>query len=193
MGCKIEIELSKKKLILLLIAGVVFVIVGYLGAVKPGDFVSPLFRSPEIIRISGIAGACFFGIGIVFIAHKLFDNKPGLIIDQYGITNNTNATSLGLIEWNDITGIEVQQVMSTKFLILHTNNPEKYIKRAKNFISRRAMETNAKTYGSPLSITSNSLKISFEELEALIKKEFGRNNNQIGREWNRDNTASPIP
>lgn len=67
MGYKIEIELSKKKLILLLIAGVVFVIVGYLGTVKPEDFVSPIFRSPEIIRISGIAGVCFFGVGIIFI------------------------------------------------------------------------------------------------------------------------------
>lgn len=175
MGYKIEIELSKKKLILLLIAGVVFVIVGYLGAVKPEDFVSPIFRSPEIIRISGIAGVCFFGVGIIFIVWKLFDNKPGLIIDDVGITDNSNAMSMGLIEWKDINRIEKKQVMSTKFLILHTNNPEKYIRRAKNFISRRAVEMNVKTYGSPLSITSNSLKINFEDLETLITRELKNN------------------
>ncbi len=155
-----------------LIAGIVFVIVGYLGAAKPEDFVSLIFRSPEVIRISGIAGVCFFGVGIVFITWKLFDKRPGLIIDQNGITDNSNATSMGLIEWDDITSVEKKQVMSTKFLILHTNNPEKYIQRVKNFISKRALEMNIKTYGSPISITSNSLKINFEELETLITREF---------------------
>lgn len=83
--------------------------------------------------------------------------------------------SMGLIEWKDINRIEKKQVMSTKFLILHTNNPEKYIRRAKNFISRRAVEMNVKTYGSPLSITSNSLKINFEDLETLITRELKNN------------------
>lgn len=160
MNYIIEIPLSKKKSVIALIAAVFFVIVGYLGAVKPEDFVSPLFKSPEIIGISGMAGVCFFGLSVIVITWKLFDNKPGLIIDKNGITDNTNATSIGLIEWDDITGIEVQQVVSTKFLILHTNNPDKYIKRAKNYFLRRAMEMNIKTYGSPISVTSNSLKIT---------------------------------
>ena len=174
MNDRVEIELSKRKIILLFIAGVVFVIIGCWGAVKPEDFISPIFRNPGVIRISGIAGVSFFGVGIVFIARKLFDNKPGLIIDRYGITNNTNVTSMGLIEWNDITRIEKKQVMSTKFLILYTDNPEKYIQRAKNFISRRAVEMNTKTYGSPISLTSNSIKINFDDLETLITREFKR-------------------
>jgi len=172
MSSNIVIKLSKKKIILLFIAGVLFVIFGILGALRPEDFVSTIFRNPEIIRISGILGVCFFGIGIIFIARKLFDNKPGLIIDSYGITNNTNATSMGLIDWEDITGIETKQVMSTKFLILHTNNPEKYINRAKNIISKQAMNMSYKTYGSPISITSNSLKINFNDLEKMITSEF---------------------
>ena len=172
MSSNIEIKLSKKKIFLLFIASVFFVIFGFLGAIKPEDFVSTIFRNPEIIRISGILGVCFFGIGIIFIARKLFDNKPGLIIDHYGITNNTNAMNMGLIEWEDITGIEKKQVMSTKFLILLTNNPEKYINRAKNIISKQAMNMNNKTYGSPISITSNSLKINFDDLEKIITSEF---------------------
>ncbi len=174
MGHKIAIELSKKKLVVFLIAGVVFVIIGYLGAVKPECFVSPVFRSQEIIRVSGIAGVCFFGIGIIFITKKLFDNKPGLIIDKFGITDNTNATSIGLIEWDDITMVERKQIMSTKFLLLHVKNPEKYIERGKNGISKRAIQMNFRTYGTPISITSNSLKINFEELEVLITREFKR-------------------
>lgn len=175
MSDKIEIPLNKRKAALALIGSGFFVIFGCLGALKPEDFVSPIFRNPEIIRIIGIVGVIFFGLCLVFITRKLFDSKPGLTIDEYGIINNTNVTSMGLIEWNDITGVEKKQVMSTKFLILHTNNPEKYIQRAKNFISKRAVEMNCKTYGSPISITSNSLKINFEDLETLIIREFKRN------------------
>lgn len=102
----IEIKLSKGKIILLFLAAITFVILGCFLAIKPENFVSTLLMNPEAIRISGILGVLFFGVGIIFIARKLFDNKPGLIIDQYGITDNTNATSIGLIEWKDIIGIE---------------------------------------------------------------------------------------
>ncbi|MES2726762.1 MAG: STM3941 family protein [Bacteroidota bacterium] len=175
MSDRIVIELSKKKIVLLLIAGVAFVIFGCLGAISPDTFVSPLFRSPEFIRISGVAAVTFFGIGTLFIARKLFDSKPGLIIDQNGITDNSNAIGIGLIEWQDITRIQRIEIVSTKILILHINKPEKYIERAKSYIVKKAMLTNQKMYGSPISITSNSLKISFEDLETLLKQELKKN------------------
>ncbi|GAB3162586.1 hypothetical protein GCM10027291_00550 [Telluribacter humicola] len=112
MNDRIIILLSRKKLVLLLIAGVVFVIIGYLGAVKPEDFVSPFFRSSKLIRISGFAGVVFCGVGVIFILWKLLDNKPGLIIDEFGITDNSNATSVGLIEWKDITKVEKKVVVN---------------------------------------------------------------------------------
>ncbi|WP_257667171.1 STM3941 family protein [Parapedobacter tibetensis] len=179
MSGKIEIPLSKRKVIIALTGSSLFVILGCLATIKPEDFLSILFRNPEVIRIGGIAGVVFFGLCMVFITRKLFDNEPGLTIDEYGITNNTNAISMGLIEWNDITWVEKKQVMSTKLLILHTNNPEKYMQRVKNFISKRAAEMNSKTYGSPISITSNSLNINFEDLEALITREFKRNTRRV--------------
>ena len=172
MDGKIIIQLSKKKTLVAIIGSAFFVLSGYLMVINPEKFVSSIFRNQETIRISGIAGVVFFGICFVIIVLKLFDKKPGLIIDQFGITNNSNATSMGLIEWDDITGIEKKQIMSTKFLILHTNKPEKYINRAKHSISKYAMKLNFKTYGSPISIASNSLKINFDELETLITSEY---------------------
>lgn len=178
MSNRIEVKLSRKKVIFLFIAGVVFVIFGFLGAIKPESFVSPIFKNPVIIRGTGIAGVFFFGIGIIFITRKLFDKKPGLIIDQRGITNNTNVTSSGLIEWEDITGIDIKQVLATKFLILHTNRPEKYIDRTKNVIAKKAMYMNNKAYDSPITIISNSLKIDFNELEKLIRSELEKRKGQ---------------
>jgi len=172
MTDKIEIPLSKTKILLLLIGVTVFVVLGTLFIMNPEQFKSPIFRNPETIRIAGIAAVAFFGLCLVFIARKLFDNKVGLTIDQNGITDNSNATSVGLIEWADIIDIRTVQVASTKILMLATDKPDKYIERAKNGISKRAMKANHKMYGSPLSIISNSLKINYDDLERMIREEF---------------------
>ncbi|AUP78607.1 STM3941 family protein [Flavivirga eckloniae] len=172
MDDKIEIELSKTKIVLLLIGAMIFVAIGLLFIVSPEKFALSQFRNPHVLRIIGIASAGFFGLCLVFGARKLFDSKIGLTIDQNGINDNTNATSIGLIEWRDITGVKTVQVASTKTLMVLTNNPEKYIDRAKNAISKRAMKANSKMYGSPLSIISSSLKIKHNDLEKLIITEL---------------------
>ncbi|MEB8327731.1 hypothetical protein OO009_00060 [Flavobacteriaceae bacterium KMM 6897] len=172
MKDKIEIQLSKTKILLLLIGAIAFVVFGILFILNPEKFQSPIFRNPETIRIAGIASVTIFGLCLIFIARKLFDNKVGLTIDQNGITDYSNATSVGLIEWADITNIRTVHVASTKILMLETDKPEKYIERAKNGISKRALNANHKTYGSPLSIISHSLKIKYDDLEKLIREEF---------------------
>ncbi len=69
--------------------------------------------------------------------------------------------------------------MSTKFLLIEVKNPEKYIKNAKGGMKARFMKTNMKMYGTPLSITSSTLKYGFNELEKLIQTEFEKYNNSI--------------
>lgn len=172
MDKRIDIPLNKNKIILLFIGCAVFIAFGILFINKPLFFTTSIVRNPTIILVSGIAAIFFFGICSVFIIRKIFDNKPGLTIDQFGITDNTNATSVGLIDWEDITSIKKKQIMSNKFLIIYTNKPQKYIQRNKNIISKLAAKSNFKNYGSPITIISNSLKIDFYELEELLISEF---------------------
>ena len=183
MNNRIEIYLSKKKIILILIASIGFVVLGIWFVYDPQKFVSDyniryrMFNNPELIRIIGIIATVFFGIGVVYGIKKLFDKKVALIIDSNGITDNSNASSIGLIEWNDISGIRTIQVMSTKFLLIEIANPEKYIEKAKNRIQARLMKANMNMYETPLSITSNTLNYNFGELEKLIKTEYKKNKN----------------
>lgn len=88
----IEIRLSKKKLILLLLTGVGFVICSILFIINPSHFVSFIIRSEKIIFLIGITGIIVFGIASIFLFIKLFDSKPGLIINKEGIIDNTNFT-----------------------------------------------------------------------------------------------------
>ncbi len=174
MNKTIEIPLSKKKITLLLLASIAFVAGGIWITINPEIFIPNIFRitNPQIIRFGGIAGILFFGAGSIYGIKKLFDKKVGLIIDSNGITDNSNASSIGLIEWNDIFEIRIKQVMSTKFLLIDIVNPEKYIGKAKNGFQAKLMKANMRMYETPLSITSNTLKYDFGELEKLIQTEF---------------------
>lgn len=172
MAPKIIIPLSKAKTFLSLLGALLFVVLGFFFMIAPETFATTARPSTLLIQIIGFASILFFGLCLVFIAKSLFDTKPGLILDEYGITDNSSASSIGLIEWKDIEGIETIQIASTKLLIIYTNQPEKYIQRAKSGLIRTVMQTNYKSYGSPISISSTALNIKFRDLEALINKEF---------------------
>jgi hypothetical protein len=165
---KIEIPLSKAKISLLLIGAIVFVILGTLFLIAPDTFISPIFRNPLAIRIAGIVAVLFFGAAGVYGFRKLFDKTIGLTIDESGITDNTNATSVGLIDWSDIIEIKTKQIMSTRFLLIFVNNYDKYLDRVNGF-KQKLMKGNMKMYGTPLSITSNTLRYNFDDLERLLK------------------------
>ena len=177
MENKIEIPISKKKIILFLFAAVAFVVCGIWIASNPESFIPNIFKinKPEIIRIGSIVGILFFAASGIYGIKKLFDKKVGLIIDSNGITDYSNASSIGLIKWNDIVEIRTMQVMSTKFILIDTANPQEYIGKAKNVLQSKLMKANMNIYETPLSITSNTLKYNFIELEKLIQTEFKRN------------------
>jgi len=58
--------------------------------------------------------------------------------------------------------------MSTKFLLIFIKDPNKILEKV-NGIKRLLMSGNMKIYGTPLSITSTTLKYNFNHLEKLLK------------------------
>lgn len=175
---KIEIQLSKTKISQLLIGVIVFVFLGTLFIMTPENFISPICRNPLTIRISGIISVLFFGVAGIYGLRKLFDKTAGLTIDENGIIDNTNASSVGLIDWNDIVEIKTEQVMSTRFLLIFINNPDKYLKRV-NLFKQKLMMGNMKIYGTPLSITSNTLKYKFDDLKILLESRLNKHHEKM--------------
>ena len=169
---KTEIPVGKKKIVVILIGGLTLVAGGLWLALNPENFIPNIFRirNPDVIRFWGIVGTLFFGLALAFEIKKLFDKRPGLIIDENGITDNSNASSIGLIKWTDITEVKTEQVMSTKFFLVYVKNPDEYIEKPKSRIKRKLLQANMNKYGTPLSITSNTLSWDFDRLEKLIMK-----------------------
>lgn len=165
-----EIPLSKTKITLSIAGCIVFILLGYMLITDDYELYNTTFT-----KAVGIVSIVFFGVILLFAFYKLFDKKPGLVIDDSGILDNSSGISAGLIEWQDITRIEVKTVISTKFLIIHVSNSEKYIKRVpaqKAWLMRRNMGL----YGSPLSISSTALKYNFEDLYRIVKVNLEKHN-----------------
>lgn len=163
----IEIPLSKKKILLLTIGSFAFVLLGVLFIINPEKFITFLIRNEEFVRVAGIVNVVFFSATGIYGIFKLQDKKVGLTISNEGIIDNTNATSIGLIKWENIERIKIEQVMSTKFLLIFTNNQDEILTKV-NGMKRKLMSANTKMYGTPISITANTLKNDFKELEKLI-------------------------
>ena len=114
MNSEIKIQLNKIKITLLTIGSVLFVIAGYF----------------MLWSFIGIVAILFFGATGIYGIIKLFDSKTGLKIDSNGITDNSNATSIGLIKWNDIYQIRSEQIASEKFIMIDLIEPEKVYKKS---------------------------------------------------------------
>ncbi len=164
---KIEIPYSKTKLIIGTVFSLLFVTGGFfmLFSINGENILYQLF-----IKIFGILGVLFFGTTFGYGIIKLFDNKPGLSIDEIGITDNSNMSSVGLIEWSDIKEIKIQEYQSTSFLLVFLRDNQKYLEQTNGF-KRRLLKSNFKKYKTPISIISNTLDCNFDELaKELIDK-----------------------
>lgn len=173
---RIEIKLSKKKMIMLNLAALGFVCLGLVFILTPEKFSSTHLRNPALIKVIGIGGVLFFGAAGIYGVRKLFNQAPGLVIDETGITDHTHAYSVGLIEWKDITNIERISISGSVFFVIQVNNHDKYLQQCKG-LRRKVLEFNRDKYGSPLTISATALQLSANELERLLVQRLEENKN----------------
>ncbi|MBS1601619.1 MAG: hypothetical protein JST42_03040 [Bacteroidetes bacterium] len=176
-GDKIEIPLSKGKLTKLLFFSVLFLFAGFWIAITDPQVSNAAFNNP-IIKGVGAYGSIIMGLfGTYFFTKKLFDNRPGLILDEQGIYDNTSAFKFGLIPWSDICEISAASIQASiaskqHFITLKLVDPQKYIAREKNFFKKKLLQANAKSYGSPIHISTNGIKADHSELLIIVKDYF---------------------
>jgi len=171
---QIEIPLSKTKMTLTFLGSLAFVGLGLWFLINPPKSNHWLFGNPTLIFVAGLASVIFFGLVAVTIFRKFLDKKPGLTISGQGIIDNSSGVSAGLIPWADIQEIKISQVMNQKFLMFIVRNPQDYLDKVTNPLKRNAMKMNYKTYGSPISISSNALQTNFDDLHKLLIEKMNK-------------------
>ncbi|MEJ5106674.1 STM3941 family protein [Chryseobacterium sp. MYb328] len=166
------IKSSNKKVLLSIIGCLVFVILGILFIVVPHIFITRLINNTLLIQFIGLVAVFFFGfILIIMVKKRLFDKNMGIIVNEEGIIDNSSFVGVGLIKWDDIISIEKSNVASVNFLFIKVKNPEGYI-NISNGIKSKLLKANYRSYGTPISISSNFVYCNFTQLEDMILSSF---------------------
>jgi hypothetical protein len=167
---KMVIPLSKTKLTLLLFGSLAFVA----GSIWIWSIADTQNRyDPLFMKGVALVGICFSGLCGLYWCIKIFDRKPGLVIDAEGIVDNSSLTAAGRIPWEDIVGFKIYWVAGQKLLAIEVRDPQKYVKRGGTF-KRMWNTANTKRAGSPIIITSNALQIEFDRLVSILTQSLSR-------------------
>jgi hypothetical protein len=166
------IPFSRGKLVLLVLIAVGFVLLG-LWLFQMSD--AELLPNHDPIFVRAIALSCivFFGACGLVGARKLFDRRPGLQFTSAGVIDNSSGVSAGLIPWSEITGLGVFQFRRSRSIVIKVTDPQKYA-AAGGLLRRPLNQANIKLCGSPVVVTSSTLKIGFDELYALFEAYLAR-------------------
>lgn len=173
----IEIANSKTKLLKLLLFCILFLIAGFWMGITHPQTSNPVFNNSILKMLSAGLSIILGVVGLFAMMKKLLDKKPGLIINESGIYDNTSVFKFGLIPWSDISQIfdhevKVSASSTQRFITIGLTDPDKYISRETGSIKRKMMEANAKNFNSPVHISTNTLKIDHKELVEIINTCF---------------------
>ena len=172
MTKEIKIPYSKWKSILVIVGSLGFVVLGILTLLDENGFTSVMYRSETFNKTVAVLGILFFGTIALALPWKLRSNRFGFEINEHGIVDHSNLSSVGLVEWEDIKGIRTGSFKKTSWLLVDTYNPQKYLDKAESGFKKWQLNSNVKAYGTPVYITSTVLSVKFTELEKLVMDAF---------------------
>jgi hypothetical protein len=165
------IELSKVKIAMMIAGSLLFVAAGVWFFIAPdeGSFITSLrrFADPWVFHGLGVAAALFGAARVVYGLVKSRDRKPGLTLSPAGLVDNSSAVAAGFIPWSEVTGLDTFQLHRQQMLVIKVADPGKYIERG-SAVKRALNRANAGMVGSPIVITSNALRIPFDELRREV-------------------------
>jgi hypothetical protein len=127
------------------------------------------FNEPLIAHGFGLAAIVFFALCGLYGLKKMFDKKPGLILNESGIVDNASGVAAGFVPWSEVLGIAVYEIHKQKMLIVGVKDPQKYIARG-GVLKRMLNRANHNMSGSPITISAAALGIEFPELLALFER-----------------------
>lgn len=167
-----RIPIHPGKAVLLLLGALAFVACGIAFVLYPERFDGFRVPPPAFVRIVGIISIVFFGTCLVHIFKKLLQASDGLRIDDKGITDNSTASAVGFIPWDDIEKIEPIVFNRQKFILIFVKHPDRYVQRQRSAILRKGMQVQNRQFGTPIVLATNILRIRHADLCALLEEAF---------------------
>ena len=157
----VEVAINKSKSVKRFVLFVILLLLFTVMAVQPQLFVKG--NSFGFVRVTGYIGTFVCIILTAFIAQKVFNKKPGLIIDNEGITDNSLGVMFAKVRWSDVTEIKRLENAGDHYIAITIKDPEKYIATESHSLKRKMLELNYSTIKTPVNIAASRLKMDFSE------------------------------
>jgi len=170
-----QINLSKRKLLLLTGGSIVFVLIGAWMLMLDVATIESYrrFNNPTITHSIGFLSVVLFSLMAFLYYKKVSDNQPGLVFSPSGIAHNSSIFSSTFIPWTDIAGSDITKKYNQKLLMISLKQPEKYIE-CSNVWMKTLNTLNQTFYGSPITILTNTLETDIHELSDTFNDYFAQ-------------------
>ena len=122
---------------------------------------------PLLVKVVSLLGVGFFAVCGIYLVRKLFDTRPGLVLDREGIVDHSSGAAVGRIPWDDITNVKVSSIAGQAFVTIEVVEPGKYIARG-GALTRKLHAANLRLTGSPINISASLLPVTLDELVQAI-------------------------
>jgi hypothetical protein len=165
----IVVPLSKRKVALIFLGSLAFVAVSIWMWSNADDF-QPRYP-PLFVKGAALFAGVFFAFCAIYSCVKLFDQRPGLVVDGEGIIDNSSGVAAGRIGWDEIVGLQVFQISRQRFLTVLVSDPKKYASRGP-FFTRMANAASMRMTGSPINISASTLSLNFDDLVEMLTATF---------------------
>lgn len=159
----VSFPISKTKALILVIGSLVFIAVGVSLWLLP-DVSRAL---PRYGQAAAAATLVFFGLCTIHGLLRLFDRRPGLILDRQGLIDHSGTYGVGRVAWSEIRGIHVTSIYSTPVLTLEVRNPEKFLGQG-DALRRYFTKERQRLTGSPVYISSTALNANFRDMSWAV-------------------------
>lgn len=161
----ISFPLHKGKLLRWFLMSALFMVLGLWLGRKASSF-----EGLTAVRawFGAISCMLFAAAGIIVLGSKLLDKRPGLVLNDEGIHRLGVFAFQPVIPWKHITHCSITSVKSTKILLVYVNNVEEVLMRMPP-LTRWFQRMAISQYGTPYSLTSNTLQCDLDELKRTIE------------------------
>jgi hypothetical protein len=146
---------------LLLMCGVGFVLVTQVSIAKPFKVISVAVLVPCTLML-----LVFFASAV----RRFLTNKPMLILDRDGLTDQSAATAAGFVAWSDLANVRfTENRNSGTLLAIDTVHPEEFIAARRNLLWRWAKRFNLKRGLGVVTLSAPPLGMQATDLAEIIE------------------------
>jgi hypothetical protein len=166
----ISIPKNRKKQILFFLLSLLFVF----GSVYVLKLDSSFLQLSLIYKkVIAVTGGVFFSMSAIVILLNILKTGPGLIVDENGITNNSNILSGYFVNWEDVKSMRIFMIRTRgsgqRYIGIKVKNNEKIYAQI-NLFKRTLLKLNARFQESPVYITESALNQSLEETLRILEE-----------------------